>query len=136
MKISQKRVDKPIKSWYNKNVKKGRCYLMTKKEMFARIATVCSNDEEIVNFCNHEIELLGHKKSYKRTSPTKGQVANAELMAKVREFIAEKGVVTCKDIEDAFGLSNQKVSALLRVYGEGLVKTEGKGKTKATWAIA
>ena len=109
---------------------------MTKKEMFARIATVCSNDAEIVDFCNHEIELLGHKKSYKRTTPTKAQVANAELMAKIKDFIAEKGVVTCKDIEEAFDLSNQKVSALFAHYGDGLVKTDAKGKVKATWRIA
>ena len=109
---------------------------MTKKEMFAHIATVCSNDAEIVDFCNHEIELLGHKKSYKRTTPTKAQVANAELMAKIKDFIAEKGVVTCKDIEEAFDLSNQKVSALFAHYGDGLVKTDAKGKVKATWRIA
>ena len=109
---------------------------MTKKEMYSTIATLLADNEEVVNFCNHEIELLNNKKSYKRTAPTKAQVANAELFASIREFIAEKGVVTCKDIEEAFGLSNQKVSALLKHYGSDLVKTEAKGKTKATWTIA
>ena len=43
---------------------------MTKKEMFAYIANEMKGNEEVVNFCNHEIELLEKKASNK--SATKG----------------------------------------------------------------
>ena len=36
---------------------------MTKKEMFTLIATLNASNTEIVDFCNHEIELLERKKS-------------------------------------------------------------------------
>ena len=36
---------------------------MTKKEMFTLIATLNASNQEIVDFCNHEIELLEKKKS-------------------------------------------------------------------------
>ena len=52
---------------------------MTKKEMFSKIATVCSADAEIVEFCNHEIALLVKKNSYKSTKPTKTQIENEGL---------------------------------------------------------
>lgn len=108
---------------------------MTKREMLNKIATLCSNDAEIVAFCGHEIELLDRKKNHKSDKPTKKQVENAELIAKIVAFVGEKGVVTCGDVENAFGISNQKASALLR-QATGLTKTEAKGKQKATWAIA
>ena len=36
---------------------------MTKKEMFAHIATVNADNAEIVEFCNREIELLNRADS-------------------------------------------------------------------------
>ena len=108
---------------------------MTKREMLTKIMEVCANDAEIVGFCGHEIELLDKKKNYKKVGPTKAQVANAELAEKVAEFVAEKGVVTCADVEEAFGLSNQKASAILNRSGK-FAKTAGKGKVKATWTLA
>lgn len=44
---------------------------MTKREMFAHIATVNAADAEIVEFCNREIELLDSRKASK--TPTKTQ---------------------------------------------------------------
>ena len=108
---------------------------MTKREMLNKIAQVCANDAEIVAFCGHEIELLDKKKNYKSDKPTKAQVANAELADKVAEYVAEKGSVTCAEVEEAFGLSNQKASAILNRSGK-FVKTPAKGKVKATWTLA
>ena len=117
--------------------KKGKKVInMTKREMLNKIMSVCSNDAEIVGFCGHELELLDKKKNYKSDKPTKAQRENAELAEKVKAFIAEKGSVTCADVEEAFGMSNQKANAMLNRVIVGLVKTPAKGKVKATWAIA
>ena len=110
---------------------------MTNREMYQRIMDACANDAEIVGFCGHQIELLDKRKSYKRTGPTKTQVANAELADKIVGYIEEQGApVTCAQVEIAFGLSNQKASAILNRSGRFVKVTEGKGKVKATFGIA
>ena len=68
--------------------------------------------------------------------PTKAQIARQGDLQAVADFVAEKGTVTCADIETEFGVSNQKAARLLK-DAPGVVKaTEGKGKAKATWTIA
>lgn len=112
---------------------------MTKKEMFAHIATVNANDAEIVEFCNRQIELLDNRKTSK--TPTKTQKENEVIMERIALDLAqfEKPVTVTELIagsEDLEGLTNQKVSALLRkmVEAQKVVKTiEGK---KALFAIA
>ena len=107
---------------------------MTKRDMLNKIMTICANDSDIVDFCNHEIDLLNRKKGYKSNKPSKLQQANADLADKVADFIAQNGAVTCAQIEDAFNISNQKASAILNRSGL-FVKTPAKGKVKATWAL-
>jgi hypothetical protein len=105
---------------------------MTKREMFAHIATVNAADAEIVDFCNHQIELLDARKTSK--TPTKTQKANEGIMDAIAEALAkmEEGVTVTDLIASADaleGLTNQKVSALLRKMREDgrVVKTiEGK----------
>lgn len=68
--------------------------------------------------------------------PTKAQIARQGDLQAVADFVAEKGTVTCADIENEFGISNQKAARLLK-DAPGVIKaTEGKGKTKATWTVA
>lgn len=68
--------------------------------------------------------------------PTKAHLAYEAELEKVAAFVAEKGAVTCADVEDEFGVSNQKAARMLR-DAPGVAKaTEAKGKTKATWALA
>ena len=112
---------------------------MTKREMFNLIATVNADNEEIVEFCNREIELLDNRKASK--TPTKTQKANEGIMDQIeldlREF--EKPVTVTELIASGEGLenlTNQKVSALLRkmIDAGRVVKTiEGK---KALFAVA
>ena len=44
---------------------------MTKREMFAPIASALADNAEVVEFCNHEVELLDRKKGYKSSKPSK-----------------------------------------------------------------
>ncbi len=112
---------------------------MTKREMFAHIATVNANDAEIVEFCNHQIDLLDARKTSK--APTKNQKANEGIMDAIAEALANlDGGITVTDLiasADALnGLTNQKVSALLRKMVEaGRVTKTIEGK-KALFALA
>lgn len=112
---------------------------MTKREMFETIATVNADNAEIVEFCKHEIELLDARKGSKSMSKT--QKANIEVIENIKAALAEIGSgVTVTNLIAASpalqGLTNQKVSALLRkmVDEKVVVKTiEGK---KALFALA
>ena len=105
---------------------------MTKKEMFNLIATVNADNAEIVEFCNHELDLLNSRKSSK--TPTKTQKENEVIMEKIeRDLIEFEKPVTVTELiaggDGLEGLTNQKVSALLRKMVEAgrVVKTiEGK----------
>ena len=112
---------------------------MTKKEMFEMIATVNADNTEIVDFCNHEIELLTNRRSSK--SLTKTQKENEVIMKNILVALADIGEpVTVTELLahgiEGFELTNQKASALLRklVENSKVIKTiEGK---KALFAIA
>ena len=111
---------------------------MTKKEMFETIATVNADNEEIVAFCEHEIALLANRKTSK--SLTKTQKENIEVMDNIKSVLSAMTTpVTVTELlqtEKLQGLSNQKVSALLRkmVIDQTVIKTtEGK---KAKFALA
>lgn len=67
--------------------------------------------------------------------PSKASLEHQAKAAEVAQYVAEHGAVTCKDIQDAFGVSNQAAARLLR-DAPGLVKTAAKGKVKATWSVA
>ena len=84
---------------------------MTKKEMFSKIATVCSADAEIVEFCNNEIALLVKKNSYKSTKPTKTQIENEGLKDAILNALDKP--MTATEIGSAVGISVNKASALL-----------------------
>lgn len=112
---------------------------MTKKEMFAHIATLNASDAEVVDFCNKEIERLEKRSSSK--TPTKTQKENEGVMDSIAEALtAFSEGVTVTDLiassEALTGLTNQKVSALLRKMIEaGRVTKSMKGK-KAFFALA
>lgn len=112
---------------------------MTKREMFEMIATVNADNEEIVAFCNHEIELLANRKTSK--SPTKTQKENEVIMAQILADLAEfDEPVTVTQLiaegEGMEGFTNQKISALLRKLVEaGKVVKAVEGK-KAVFSLA
>ena len=94
---------------------------MTKKEMFTLIATLNASNQEIVDFCKHEIELLenkksnGNKKANEKMEKSVELVYNALVSAVVpvsaSELIAKGGL---DELANEFGVvSTQKVSAYL-----------------------
>ena len=107
---------------------------MTKKEMFTKIASVCANDVEIVDFCNKEIALLIKKNSYKSTKPTKTQVENENIKDKILETLNEP--MTATQIGENLGISVNKASALLKqlVEDNSIVREVVKRKAYFTKA--
>ena len=111
---------------------------MTKKEMFANIATLLADNAEVVEFCNHEVELLENRKSSKR-GMTATQKANVEIKANIVSILneAEEAMTVTEILQDGrmAGFTNQKVSALLRqLKEEGLIDKVIEGK-KARFCV-
>lgn len=107
---------------------------MTKVEMFEAIKAVeaVANNEAMVDFINHEIELLNKKATNKKA--TKTQEENIGYKTLIKEVLADAdGGLTVTEIqarnETLGGLSNQRVSALLRqMIPDEVVKTMDKKK--------
>lgn len=110
---------------------------MTKREYFNQVLAIVENAkenienyEDVRNFVEHEIELLNKKKS--NTKPTKTQVENEKIKARILEVLTEVNeVMTISELMTANGLegySNQKLSALANqlVKEEKVVKTSVK----------
>lgn len=90
---------------------------MTKKEMFAEIRKAVAENEEMVAFIDHEIELL-EKKSNSVRKPTKTQVENESFKAEIVAYLT--AVDTGKtikelqaEIESLAPLTNQRITHML-----------------------
>lgn len=109
---------------------------ITKAQMFAMIKAVpaVAENDEMVEFIDHELELLANKKSSKK--PTKTQEENEVLKNKIVEVLGtfENGATVSEILAtggDFTGMSNQKISALVRqlVLDGTVVKTTDKKKS-------
>ena len=109
---------------------------VTKREMFNAIKDVLMGKEvqvtvdDIEAFIDHELELLDKKSSTKSGKPTATQVANEALKVEILTGLSETEGKTVseliKSVEALSGLSNQKVSAVLRLMekNDGTVRKE------------
>ena len=110
---------------------------MTKKEMFAKIATVNASDAEIVAFCNHEIELLNKKNASASKKATKTQIANEGIKDQILEVLSNADhAMTATEVADTLGLTVNKVSALLTQLREDNSVTREVIKRKAYFSVA
>lgn len=90
---------------------------MTKKEMFAEIRNIVADNEEMVAFIDHEIELL-ERKSNSPKKPTKIQIENdgfkAEIVAYLTEVDTPKTIKELQaEIPSIGGLTNQRITHML-----------------------
>ena len=97
---------------------------MTKKEMFVEIRNIVADNEEMVAFIDHEIELL-ERKSKSPKKPTKTQIENdafkAEIVAYLTEVDTSKTIKELQaEIPSIGGLTNQRITHMLT----DLVKAE------------
>ena len=103
---------------------------MTKRDYFNALKGIeaVASDETLVAFIDHEIELLD-KKAGKGSKPTATQIANMALKTSILNTLSIDEGKSVSDIlatGGAFdGLSNQKVSAVLRLMiADGTVRKE------------
>jgi hypothetical protein len=87
---------------------------MTKREAFAQIRTMVAENDELVAFIDHEVELLDKKNSRKSNKPTKAQVANEEIKGKILEYLATTDKARIADIAAELGESPNKINALVK----------------------
>lgn len=103
---------------------------VTKRDMFNTIITECASNAAIVEFCQHEIELLDKKSAKGSGKLSKTQAENVELKGTIlkvlREYGGEGRTISdlIKENADVLGgYTNQKLSALMRqLIAEGLVE--------------
>ena len=105
---------------------------MTKKEMFTLIATLNASNQAIVDFCNHEIELLDNKKSNGNKKANEKMAKEVEIVynalvsvgraVTASELIAETDLSALAN--ESGVVSTQKVSAMLKK-----LKEQGKVET-------
>lgn len=113
---------------------------MTKREMFAQILAH-TTDEAEKEFIRHEMELLEKKNASKSEKLTPAQEANEKLKTAIVDYLAESEKPMTisqmlKDIPECNGLSNQKVSALVRQLYLATVVVRREEKGVAYFSIA
>ena len=115
---------------------------LTKKDYFEMIKGVCADRTDIVDFCNHEIELLSRKNSKSGATKTQKEneiVANmlVEELAKIGKPITITDLMNTSEIvkdytlENGNNLTNQKISAIFKqlVESNKIVKVVDKKKS-------
>lgn len=114
---------------------------ITKRERFESLLTLSQvqADPGMVEFINHELELLAKKNSADK-KPTAQQVANEAIKQAIVDGMERNHFYTITDIQknvnECAELSNQRVSALVRqMVADGLV-TRTEDKRKAYFSLA
>ena len=108
---------------------------ITKRDRFNALLNIpaVQADPGLVDFINHELELLAKKNSADK-KPTAQQTANEAIKSAIVEAMEANRLYTVTEIQKSVAecadLSNQRVSALLRqLKDEGaVVRTEDKRK--------
>ena len=96
---------------------------MTKRNYFEIIKAgfPMDNDRyaEVMDFCDRELDLLSRKNSSKKTTAT--QEANAKLADAIATYLNDNrddkftNSTRIADVEELAGLSNQKVTGVMRI---------------------
>lgn len=108
---------------------------VTKKEYFEILKGIVADNEELVAFIDHEVELLEKRKG----GMTKAQKENEVLVEDIYNALAEIGeAVTVTDFIVKAGLefTNQKVSALLKKLVDAGRVVKVTDKKKSYFSIA
>lgn len=115
---------------------------MTKAQMFAQILSHTTDEAEKA-FLEHEMELLAKKNAPKdgEKKLTPAQEANEGIKDAIYEFLKERGKPMTisqmiKEVPECNGLTNQKVSALVRQMYTAMTIVRNEVKGVAWFSIA
>lgn len=107
---------------------------MTKKDFFKELRGMVADRQDLVDFIDHELELLDRKSS--KSSETKTQIENKGIMETIlSELTRIARPITISELQSESDIlkeySNQKLSALLKklVDSNQVVKTTDKKKS-------
>lgn len=107
---------------------------LTKRDHFTALLALAEvqNDQTLVDFINHELDLLAKKNSAER-KPTAVQVANEGIKTAILSALSETPVTISelqKSAPELAELTNQRISALVRqlVNDGSVVRSEDKRK--------
>ena len=112
---------------------------MTKREMYEQILAHTTDKAE-QEFLKHELELLAKKNATKSDKLTPAQEANELTKEAIVDYLTEHGkpmTITqmIKDIPACAGMTNQKVSALVRQLYTAMVVLREEVKGVAYFSI-
>ena len=107
---------------------------MTKKDFFKELRGMVADRQDLVDFIDHELELLDRKSS--KSAETKTQIENKSIMETIlSELTRIARPITISELQNESEIlkdySNQKLSALLKklVDSNQVVKTTDKKKS-------
>lgn len=108
---------------------------ITKKMQFTalRDMALTANRSDLVEFIDHELELLAKKNTATKTSPR--QAENAELATKFLQFLSD-GEKSAQDVMTEFDLTSQRMSAIMADLIESGTVTKSKVKGKVHYTLA
>lgn len=109
---------------------------LTKRDYFSQLREIVKDNETLVAFIDHEIELLNKKNSSKSDAPSKTQIENKELSNQILDIMAgldEPKTITELINETEIGkltfgkdnkeMTNQKLSRLVNDLAKAKVVT-------------
>lgn len=112
---------------------------MTKVEMFTAIKAMVADNQDMVDFLDHEIELVNKRNSRKSNTPSKKDKENASIMDTIAKVLTNaEAPMTVSEIVTALdgGYTNQKISALLKKMVDNGKVAKAYEKKVARFSIA
>lgn len=104
---------------------------MTKKENFAQLRTIAiaSNRQDLVDFIDHEVELITKKNSAPK-KPTERQLENEKLKDVILDEILVADPMTATEIANALNVSTSRATAIITqlIEDNSVVRTVVKRK--------
>lgn len=115
---------------------------ITKKMKYECIMAILNGEpitdesrDTLLEFCEHEIELLNKKKDRSSNEPTEKQIENERLAEVMYDLIASANgaPVSFQEMRDSCGefsgMSPQKMTALVKILGQRVVRVMDKKTT-------
>ena len=115
---------------------------ITKRDNFNKLLTIreVAEDTQLVEFINHELELLDRKSASHSVAKTANQKANEEIKTKIVDALVQLGKSTISELqagsEEMAEYSNQKLSALLKQLVDSKQVVRTMEKKKAYFEVA
>ena len=93
----------------------------TARDFFTAVSTGSVITPDMVEYAKAAIVKMDTKNANRRSTLSKAQVANEDMKSDILAYMDENGKQSAKSLADAFGVSTQKISALM-----GQLVTNGK----------